>query len=134
MLTHFHTRSSLAALHAHRHVRKWGADKQAFGVQFEDDPEAFGASGVPNPPSPPSRSPSMASTESLLDSAFETSSEPSTAPSSPSGGQRRERRPRWSGERERRGPLRRLQQVNAAVIAAGVAFALGRSTSRGRML
>ena len=107
------------------------AEEQDVWVQFEDDPEAYGASGTPNPPS---RSASVASTESLLDSASETASEASTAPSTPSSSRPRESRRRWSGEQERKGPLRRLQQVNAALIAAGVAFALGRSTSRGRLL
>ncbi|KAK9909683.1 hypothetical protein WJX75_006002 [Coccomyxa subellipsoidea] len=112
-------------------VCEFVADRRKRVAPFEDDPEAYGASGTPNPPS---RSASVASTEFLLDSASETASETSTAPSTPSGGQPHERRRRWSGEQERKGPLRRLQQVNAALIAAGVAFALGRSTSRGRLL
>lgn len=109
-------------------------------LQFEDDSQAFGVGGMPNPPS---RSPSVASTESLFDSSSEDtssdmSSEAGTTPeaAATAAAQQRQRRRRWrEGQQEhRRGPVRRLQQINAAVIAAGVAFALGRSTSRGRLL
>ena len=77
-----------------------------------------------NPPPP-----SVASTASLSDTASEASStDGDSLPDSPSamqGGLQR----RHSRRQRPVGPIRRLQQINAAVVAAGVAFALGRATN-----
>lgn len=94
-------------------------------LQFSDDSQAYGMSHPVNPP--PASAPSVAS---LSDAASETSSTDSESlPDSPSAMQGRLNR-RHSGKQRRPvGPIRRLQQVNAAVVAAGVAFALGRATN-----
>ena len=94
-------------------------------LQFSDDAQAYGMSHPVNPPVA-----SAASVASLSDTASEASStDRESLPDSPSEMQglskqhsRRQRRPV--------GPIRRLQQINAAVVAAGVAFALGRATNR----
>ena len=99
-------------------------------MQFEDDPEAYGVTGVPNPPS---RSPSLSSASSMsdlsLDSVSEAGSE--TLAAAPAVLRAHRQGADRKGENRRRGPVRRLQQINAALIAAGVAFTLGRSTRVG---
>lgn len=111
-------------------------------AQFEDDPDAYGVRGLPNPPS---RTASVASNMSELsfDNSAAASEPPSSAVSamaSPScaaaDGARRRLERSGSGrgeERRRRGPLSKLARINGALIAAGVAFALGRSTGQGRL-
>jgi hypothetical protein len=104
-------------------------------AQFEDDPQAYGVQGEVNPPS---RAGSVAST--LSDLASDTTSEAgSSLPESPGLAARaaRARRRvladgRRAADERRSGPMRRLARINGAVIAAGVAFALGRSSSQAR--
>lgn len=120
------------------HVKWFGA-----AAQFEDDPQAFGAQGEPNPPSlPASRAGSVASTLSDMgsteDSASEAGSSPPESPLQLRGGSRSRRRVlHGKGEdaenARRQGPMRRLARINGALIAAGVAFALGRSSSQARL-
>ncbi len=94
-------------------------------LQFSDDSAAYGMSHPVNPPPA-----SAASVASLSDTASETSSTDSESlPDSPSALQGRLSRRRSGKQRRPVGPIRRLQQINAAVVAAGVAFALGRATN-----
>ena len=94
-------------------------------LQFSDDSEGYGMSHPVNPPAA-----SAASVASPSDTASETSSTDSDSlPDSPSAMQGRLRRDRGGKQRRPVGPIRRLQQINAAVVAAGVAFALGRATN-----
>ena len=101
-------------------------------VQFDDDPEAYGVTGTPNPPS---RTASVAST--MSDIGSETSSEAGSSepasPSSAAGAPRKQRRSASDMRQQRAGPVGRLARINGAVIAFGVAFALGRSSSRGKL-
>ena len=111
-------------------------------AQFEDDPEAYGAQGVPNPPSlPASRAGSVASTLSDMgteDTASDAGSSLAESPLQRSYSTRSRRRvlhgkDEEAAEARRRGPMRRLARINGALIAAGVAFALGRSSSQARL-
>ncbi|CAL5219821.1 g1733 [Coccomyxa viridis] len=106
-------------------VKQFVEERRQRVSPFSDDTEAYGMSHPVNPPPA-----SAASVASLSDTASEISSTDSESlPDSPSAMQGCPSRRRGGKQRRPVGPIRRLQQINAAVVAAGVAFALGRATS-----